>query len=43
VVEMIAGLVESARTGCRVEMTTTCTPAPPLAADERESLLGGRV
>jgi predicted dehydrogenase len=43
VVEMIAGLVESARTGCRVEMTTTCTPAPPLSADERESLLGGRV
>ncbi len=42
VVEMIAGLVESAETGRRVALTTTCTPARPLPADERESLIGGR-
>ncbi|MEQ7127270.1 Gfo/Idh/MocA family oxidoreductase [Actinopolymorpha sp. B11F2] len=40
VVEMIEGLVTSARTGSRVELTTTCTPAPPLSAEARESLVG---
>ncbi|MFD2081853.1 Predicted dehydrogenase [Actinopolymorpha cephalotaxi] len=40
VVELITGLVHSARTGERVELTTTCTPAPPLPAEERAALLG---
>jgi predicted dehydrogenase len=40
VVEMIEGLVTSARSGSRVEMTTTCTPAPPLPAEARASLVG---
>jgi predicted dehydrogenase len=40
VVEIVEGIVTSARTGSRVEMTTTCTPAPPLTADARASLVG---
>lgn len=40
VVELIEGLVTSAQTGRRVELTTTCTPAPPLSAEVRGSLVG---
>jgi predicted dehydrogenase len=40
VVDVISGLVSSADEGRRVEMTTTCQSAEPLAGDARAELLG---
>lgn len=40
VVDIIAGLVESAETGKRVDLTTTCTPPDPVPADLLTRLVG---
>ena len=40
VVDLIAGLTRSGRTGEWVELTTSCTPPAPLSAEERQDLLG---
>jgi predicted dehydrogenase len=39
VVEVIAALVESARTGERIELTTTCRPAAPFSESERAAMV----